>query len=191
MPATTAVEVASSRPSSATSPIAFSDVEHEAVVREDRLPRDRPDEVRDEERRDHEDEEDVLPAPGAERDPVGERVAEEERDERRDPGVDERADQLLAVVRDGLGEVRERPRELEVRVDPGLERLVGEVAEREDEEEEEPQHPGREQRERRGPAVAVEEAHCPRPARGGFRPGESVECPAASGCRQIDCHFSM
>ena len=65
IPAITAVEVASSRPSSATKPDGLEGVQDEAVVREDVLPRERPDQVRDEERRDDEEEQQVLPAPAA------------------------------------------------------------------------------------------------------------------------------
>ena len=66
-----------------------------AFVGEDVQPRERPDEVRDEERRDDEEQEEVPPRPGAERDPVHERVREEEAGNRRDARVEERADELL------------------------------------------------------------------------------------------------
>ena len=46
-------------------------VDDDALVGEDRLPGERPDQVGDEEGRDDEEEEQVLPAPAAERDPVG------------------------------------------------------------------------------------------------------------------------
>ena len=41
-------------------------MQDEAVVREDALPGERPNQVRDEERRDDEEEQQVLPAPAAE-----------------------------------------------------------------------------------------------------------------------------
>ena len=56
----------------------------DAVVGEDRLPGERPDQVRDEERRDDEEQQEVLPAAAAEGDPVRERVADQEREHRRD-----------------------------------------------------------------------------------------------------------
>ena len=60
---------------------------------------------------DHEQEEQVLPASAAERDPVRERVADRERRHGRDPRVLERADELRLVRRDGVAEVRPRPAE--------------------------------------------------------------------------------
>ena len=69
-------------------PDGAQDVEDEAAVGEDRLPGERPDQVRDEERRDDREQEEVLPAAAAEGDPVDERVADDERDRRRQPGVD-------------------------------------------------------------------------------------------------------
>ena len=110
-----------------------------ALVREDVQPRERPDQVRDEERRDDREQEQVPPRARAERDPVHERVREQQRDDGRDARVQERAEELLAVVRERLREVRELPRELEVREDPRLQRLVPEEAERDQEEQPEPE----------------------------------------------------
>ena len=73
-------------------------VHHEARVRQDRLPRQRADQVRDEERHDHEQQQRVPVAAAAERDHVRERVADQEREQRGQAGVLERADELLVVV---------------------------------------------------------------------------------------------
>ena len=141
IPATTANVVASSRPSGAEDVDVSEEADDRPLVGEDVQPGERPHEVGDEERRDDEEQEEVPPRPGAERDPVDERVGEERaRATRRDPGVEERADELLVVVRDRVREVRELPGELEVRVErPGLQRLVPEEAERDEEEEREPE----------------------------------------------------
>ena len=98
MPATTAVAVASSVPARADEVEVLERVDDEAVVGEDRLPGERPDQVRDEERRHDDQQQQVLPPAAAERDPVRDRVAEDEREQRRDAGVLDRADELRAVV---------------------------------------------------------------------------------------------
>ena len=127
------------------------------LVGEDVQPRERPHEVGDEERRDDHEQEQVAPGPRPERDPVHERIRENEARDRRDPRVDERADELLVVVADPVREVRELPGELEVREEPGLERLVAQERERDQEEDREPEDPRREQQVRRGAPVPVEE----------------------------------
>jgi hypothetical protein len=99
---------------------AAEEADDRSLVGQDVEPRERPDEVRDEERCDDEEEEQVPPRPGAERDPVDERIGEQERDRGRDAGIEERAEQLLVVVGEGVREVRELPRELEVPVGPRL-----------------------------------------------------------------------
>ncbi len=71
-----------------------------ALVGEDVEPGERPDEVRDEEGRDDEEQEEVPPRPGPERDPVDERIREQQARDGRDPGVQERAHELLVVVAD-------------------------------------------------------------------------------------------
>ena len=63
IPATTANDVASSRPSSAPRTWTVAeDADDRALVGEDVQPGERPDEVRDEERRDDEEQEEVPPA---------------------------------------------------------------------------------------------------------------------------------
>ena len=69
-------------------------VNDEAVVREDGLPGQGSDQIRDEERRDDEQQQEVLPPAAAERDPVRDRVAQQEREQRRDSRVLERTDEL-------------------------------------------------------------------------------------------------
>ena len=103
MPATTAVDVASSRPSVAEHAQRPERVRDEAAVGEDRLPGERPDQVRDEERRDDQQQQQVLPAPAAEGDEVRERVADEERDHGRD------ARRTRASARTARGTSRSRP----------------------------------------------------------------------------------
>src|SRR5918996_1455378 len=110
-----------------------------AFVGEDVQPGERANEVRDEERRDDEEQEEVPPLAGAERDPVDERVRQEERRGRRETRVQERAPELRPVVRERLREVGELPGELEGRIDPRLQRLVSEEPERHQEEDPEPE----------------------------------------------------
>jgi hypothetical protein len=94
----------------------------ETLVGQDVLPGQRADQIRDEERRDDRQQQQVLPASAAECDPVRQRVADHEREHGRDPGVDERADQVLVVGLDRVPVVRELPRELEAEVErPALE----------------------------------------------------------------------
>ena len=114
------------------------------------------DEVRDEEGCDDEEQEEVSPGP-PERDPVHERVGEQERRGRRDHRVEERAEKLLSVVGERIREVRELPGELEVPVRPGLERLVAEESERDQEEEARAMPSPAQQEVRREPGMLVEE----------------------------------
>ncbi len=72
-------------------------VRHRAFVGEDRLPGDGPDQVGGEERRDDREQQRVSPSPGLERDHVGERVGDHQREQRRRPGVEEGADELGVV----------------------------------------------------------------------------------------------
>ena len=145
MPATTANVVARSRPSGAEHVDVAEHADDRPLVGEDVEPGERPHEVGDEERRDDDEQEQVPPRPGPERDPVGERVREHEARDGRDARVHERADQLLVVVPDPVREVRELPRELEVGEEPGLQRLVAEEREGDDEEDPEPEDPRREE----------------------------------------------
>ena len=147
------------------------------VVGEDRLPRDRPDQVGDEERRDDEDEEDVLPLPRPEGDPVRERVAERERQHGRDPRVPERPHELLAVVRERLAVVGELPGELVAREDPALQRLVGE----------EPERDAR----RRPPATPSQASAAPTGRASGAGGRTSSPCRERSYAPSSVCHCSM
>src|SRR4029450_2385211 len=114
----------------------------------------------DEERRDDAEQQEVLPPAAAERDPVRDGIAHDERERSRDPGVLERADEVAAIVADRVPVVAPGPGERVAEVDrPGLEGLVGEEAERQEEEDRQPRYPGREQQVRRQTAVTVEEAH--------------------------------
>ena len=162
-------------------PERLHDADDESVVREDVLPGQRPDQVRDEERGDDEEQEQVLPAPAAERDPVGQRVRDEEREDRGDPRVLERADELLLVGAEGLRVVLPGPGE---RVPdahrPLLQRRVPEVVERDDEEEEQEGDPRSQQQVRGQPAVSMEEAHASRVATRRSRPATA---PGTRGSR--------
>src|SRR5207248_1941345 len=132
----------------------------EAVVGEDRLPRERADQVRDEEGRDDQQEEKVLPPAAAEGDPVGDRIADQERDRRREPGVLERAEELRLVVANRVPVVPPGPGERVAELDrPGLERLVSEKPERDEKENSQPEHTGRKEQVRRKPAMTMEKPH--------------------------------
>ena len=146
------------------------DADDRPLVGQDVQPRERPHEIRDEERRNDEQQEEVAPRACPERDPVDERIREDETRDRRDACVHERAHELLVVVADPVREVRELPRELEVREEPGLEGLVAQECERDQEEDRQPEDPRREQEIGRDAPVSVEErAHaatrstCPGP----------------------------
>ena len=184
IPATTATDVARRRPSGPRMCRSRSSPTTGPSVGEDVEPRQRPHEVRHEERRDDQDQEDVLPPSCAERDPVDERVGDEQREDRRDARVDERAHELLVVVADRVPVVRERPVERVAGVErAGLERLVAEEAERGDEEQHQPDDPRQEQEIRRQPLVAVEEAHSLRPACvDSMRRAPSATARCRSGC---------
>ena len=150
----------------------------EALVRQDRLPRQRPDQVGDEERADDEEQQHVLPAAAAERDPVRERVADQQREDRRDAGIFERADELGVVVAKRVRVVVPGPVEriAEPEGVAGLERLVPEEPERGDEEQREPRQARREQEVRRQPAMPVEEGHVDLLARIGRAHAPNTRC---------------
>ena len=138
------------------------DPDDRPLVGKDVEPRERPHEIGDEERRDDDEQEEVPPRPGAEGDPVDERVREDEACDRRDPRVDERANELLSIPAVGVRaqcvhEIRELPAEMEVRKDPGLQRLIAEKPHRHQKEDREPEHPWREQQVGREAPMAVEE----------------------------------
>ena len=120
-PAITAPLVARTWPLGA-SPIACRTFGHRAVVGEDRLPGDGPDQVGGEERRDHREQHHVPPSPRLEGDRVGERVGDQQREQRRRPGVLEGADELRVVERQRVAVVRPVPAEFEAADDARLER---------------------------------------------------------------------
>src|SRR6185503_13169422 len=60
------------------------------LVGQDVQPGERPHEIRDEERGDDEEEKEIAPRPSPERDPVDERIREQEARDSRDPRIDER-----------------------------------------------------------------------------------------------------
>ena len=200
IPATTAVEVASSRPARAEDVERLERVHDEAVVGEDRLPGERPDQVGDEEGRDDDQQQQVLPAAAAERDPVRDRVADHEREQRRDPRVLERADELGAVVRDRVPVVAPRPREGVSRrrscptAATGRRGSPSGTRKKTAEEEQ----PGREQQVRRQPAMPVEEAHRPLlsrdqvlPLRRGTSGCSAPVCRRCGRCRASSCVGKM
>src|SRR6266567_3522356 len=151
------------------------DADHHALIGEDRLPRERPDQVGDEEGSDDEEQEQVLPASAAKRDPVGERIAEEKRQDRRDPRVLERADEVPAVVPNRIPVVPPGPGEGVADVEaPRFERLVREETEWDDEEEPEIEQPGRKQEVGREIPMTVQESHAYRLARDEVLPGGDV-----------------
>ena len=135
MPATTETVVSSSRPSSESSPTVRSAFGHEARVGQDRLPRQRPDQVGHEEGGDHGQEQRVAPLPAAEGDHVGQRIADQKGDHRGQAGVHERAEELLPVVGDRVRVIGELPAEQVALFERArLERLERHVGEREGEE---------------------------------------------------------
>ena len=70
----------------------------------------RPDHERDEEREEQHQQEEVLVRPAVERDPVRERVGDDEVDRGGEPRVAERAEELRVVRRKTLRELGEVPR---------------------------------------------------------------------------------
>src|SRR5829696_1622846 len=151
---------------------------HEPVVAQDRLPGQRADQVGDEERDDHRQQHRVAPAPATERDHVGERVPDDEAEQRGQPGVLERAQELLVERRDRVGVVRELPVEQETGVGCArLERLEQHVAERQGEEQRQPSQPR--QQEQVGQPGSLEARAQGKGPRRRSRPGtpRSARCP--------------
>ena len=129
-------------------------LDQRALVGEDRLPGERPDQVGGEEGGDDGEQDQALPAPGAEGDRVCERVGDRESQHRGDGAVCERAHELLAVGRERIAEVPERPVEDEAVLErAALERDDAHEEHRHDEEEAEPQRPRRQQGEGRTTAA--------------------------------------
>ncbi len=89
IPEMTANVVASSRCVRAEHVPPLQEADDRALVGEDVQPGERANEVRDEERGDDGEQEEVSPAARPERDPVRERVGEQEAHEGRDPRVEE------------------------------------------------------------------------------------------------------
>ena len=71
-------------------------LDHWPTVGEDYLPCECPEQKRNEEGHQHEDQEDVLVPPTAERDPVGKRICDQQCEEGRRPGVEKRPQELLS-----------------------------------------------------------------------------------------------
>ncbi len=165
-------------------------VHHEAVVLEDRLPRQRADQVGDEERHDHRQQQRVAPLAAAEGDHVRERVADQQREDRRQPGVLERAQQLLGVVRDRVRVVRELPVEDVAGVErAGLQRLERHVAERQREEDRQPAQP-RQQQQVRQPDLAQAGCHQPLRPRSPSGTPRRARAPRRAGCSRKMYAFS-
>jgi len=187
IPATTAVECREQPAPRAQDVQGLERVHDEAVVGEDRLPRERPDQVGDEERRHDEQQQQVLPPAAAECDPVGHRVAQDEREQRRDPGVFQGADELRPVVVQRRPVVPPRPGEREPDIEvTGLQRLVRQEAEGHDEERRQEQRPRSEQHVRGQPAVTVEQVHAETPIsrRSGSATGSGTSGCSARRCRR-------
>ena len=107
----TAQLVDSSRPSVGSSPTVSSVLHHEAVVGQDRLPRQRADQERHEERQDHQTEQQVLVAARLERDDVGQRIGEHQRHHGGGERVGKRPQDLVLVCAERVRVVAEVPRE--------------------------------------------------------------------------------
>ena len=169
-------EQASTAPEHAEQVNRAQGADDETVVGEDRLPGERPDQIRDKERRDDEEEQQVLPAPAAKRDPVRNRIADQERKHRCDARVFERADEVPFVVPDCVPVVPPGPAERVAEVERArFERLVSEKPEWDEEENGEPEHAGREQEVRRQPPMPMQAR--PRPQR------SPEETPARDGTK--------
>ena len=122
------------------------ELDHRTLVEQDRLPREGADQVGGEERRDHRQQQHPAPPAGAERDRVRERVGDQQRQGRGHAPVQERAQVLLLVVRDRVGEVRELPREPKPALQrAGLERDHAHEEHGHDEEQTQPQQAGAQQ----------------------------------------------
>ena len=125
--------VSSRRPSSDTMPTVFRRVTTKPGVGQDRLPRERPDQVGHEERRDHGQEQRVAPPPATEGDDVGERIADQEGGHRGHPAYSNERRNCSVVVGDRVGVVRELPVEDVAGLERArLERLERHVAERDE-----------------------------------------------------------
>ncbi len=121
-------------------------LDRRALIGEDRLPGERPDQVGGEEGRDHREQQQPLPAPDPEGDRVGKRVGDRQREDGGDGAVGERAPELLSVGRDRVGEVAERPVEDEAVLDrAALERDDAHEEHGHDEEDDEPERARRRQ----------------------------------------------
>ncbi len=125
---------------------------HRAVVGEDRLPGEGPDQVGGEERGHHREQHRVAPAPRLEGDRVGQRVAERQRERGREPRVDEGAHELGVVERERIGVVGPVPVEVEAAEGTRVQRQLPHVVQGDYEEEDQPDRPRHKQEIGDGPA---------------------------------------
>ena len=164
--------------------------DHPALVGQDLLPGDGPQQEADEERRDHQHQQQVAPPPGLERDRVGQRVGDGERQHGGDERVQERAAERRGVLAERLGVVGERER---LRVDadlgalrPGLRGRREQRDERHEEEDRQPGHAGQQQEVRRAAEPAGPggrrsgRRRCPRPPTAA---AHRARCPAPRSCQ--------
>ncbi len=107
MPATTAIGVASSWNSARQHAELLERAEDDPGVAEDDLPADRAQQEAGEERRDDEEQQQVLEPAAAERDRVGQRVRDQEREHGRRRAVQDRARELRPEAGQRLGVVRD------------------------------------------------------------------------------------
>ena len=147
MPAITAAGVASNWKSAGMIPMSLSGPEDDAVVRQDDLPRDGPQQEAREERRDDHEQQQVLVGAAAERDGVGQREPERERQDRGQPAVHDRPADPRPVLLERLRVDPPVPALLEAVVDvPGPQRDQEHLDRRVDVEDGQEQQARREQR---------------------------------------------
>ena len=130
----------------------LGDPEHRSVVGEERLPGDGPQQEAGEEGDHHQPEQQVAPAPDLEGDEVGQRVGQQDADDRGHARVAERSPQVLTEVGEGLREVAPLPGEVDLAAAarPGLgERDLEQGGEGDEEEEVDEDQGGRGQQVRR------------------------------------------
>ena len=129
--------------------------EDRALVTQQDLPADRADQEAGEERRDDEEQDQVLVAAAPERDRVGDREPDEQAQDRRDPAVEDRVEELLPEGLEPLAIGVERPGDREPFLDGARRDRVREHLDRRDDEEEDQEQQARRQQD-------VGQRPCPR-----------------------------
>ncbi len=126
------------------------DADDRPGVREDRLPGEGADQEAGEERRDHQDHDQVPPAAGAERDQIGQRIAQHQAQDRGGGRVEHRAQELRPVLAQRVPVGREVPGDLVALLQGArLHGRGGLVDHRQREEDEQPEQSGQQQPVRR------------------------------------------